>query len=70
MNTIDFTPKAAGTFYTIAELNALFTAIAAVLADKIDLRGDTLVGDLVLVDSSIINVPEPEAPGDLLRTPA
>lgn len=65
--TFTYTPKTVSEYYTVAELNALFTAIKAVVDAKLDARGDTVEADLLCVDSSIINVPEPAAAGDLLR---
>lgn len=66
MNTIEFEEKPDGTFYTLAELNALFESIKTVLDGKIDVRGTTLLGDLILLDGSIINVPEAVEAGDIV----
>lgn len=48
--TITFTPRNDGEFFTLAEINALFTALAAVINDKIDL--DAEVAQDVVTDPS------------------
>lgn len=65
--TITYTAKADSHFFSISELNALFTQIKTVLDAKLDVRGDVVEADLRCVDTTIINVPPPVAVGDLLR---
>lgn len=69
MRTVDHTDYLDTTYLTIAELNALFTAIAVVVDGKLDIRGDTLHATIVAAAGgvSILNVPAPVATGDLLR---
>ncbi len=65
--TVAYTPLTDAQYLTLTQINALFTNIATVLNAKLDVRGDTVGATLVCVDSSIINVPEPVATGDLER---
>lgn len=65
MNTFTFTPRPTDRHYTVAELNALFAAIAAALGGKVDVRGDTLTSDLRIV-GSVINVPIATQAGDIV----
>lgn len=65
MNTITYVQKPDGSFFSIEELNALFTSIATVLNNKIDRRGTVMQADLKLI-GSILNVPVPEASGDIV----
>lgn len=59
-STIVFTPKGDGASYTVADINALFAAIAAVINAKADLdASSTLTSDWNINDRSFINV----APG-------
>lgn len=67
--TITYVEKAGNAFFTISELNDFFTQLATVINGKLDRRGDTLLGDVLTVNSSIINVPPPEEAGDLERNP-
>lgn len=67
--TVTYTAKGENYYFTLAEINALFTAIAAVVDGKLDVRGDTVGANIRGVGCSIINVPEPAAAGDLLRNP-
>lgn len=65
--TITYTVKGTDYYFTLAEINALFAQIKTVVDGKLDVRGDTVGADIRGVGCSIINVPEPEATGDLLR---
>lgn len=65
--TFTFTEKPDGSYYTLAEINAVFTAIKAVVDAKLDVRGDTLGATIIGDSITILNVPEPEDVGDLLR---
>ena len=65
--TITYTEKDSDYCFTIAELNTLFAHIKTVVDGKLDVRGDTVGANILGVDVAIINVPEPEVAGDLLR---
>lgn len=43
--TIEFEEKVDGEYYTLAELNALFTQIATVVNSKLDIDSAVLTGD-------------------------
>lgn len=63
--TITFTPKNGDRFYTIAEINALFTAIAAVLNQKLDQRTPASTADTYVNGQRIINLAPAEDPADV-----
>lgn len=63
--TITTAPKDAGVF-TLTEINDLFTEIATVLNNKIDLSGGTTSSDLDCGVKQVINVPDPVADSDLV----
>lgn len=65
--TIEYTEKANDYFITIAEINALFAAIKVAVDGKMDRRGFTALGTINTVGTTILNVPEPTAAGDLER---
>ncbi len=70
--TISYTKKAGNAFFTIDELNTLFTQIEIVLAQKMDRRGFTLAADLQFYDKGgIINMPpvDTTTPGILEVSP-
>lgn len=66
MNTVVWTPEGEDNFFTAAFLNAYFASVATVLNGKLDVRGDTLGGDLLLSSGSIINVPPAVEVGDII----
>lgn len=56
-NTIAFVAKPAGAYYTIAEINAFFEDVAAVLNAKVDVDQPSVLGlPLNLGDVAVINV--------------
>lgn len=55
MNTITFTARTNIQHFTVAELNTLFNQIKTVLDAKLDVRGDTVEGDLRLVNAGVLN---------------
>lgn len=65
-NTISFTPKSDDAYFTVAEVNAMFASIKALLDAKLDVRGTTILGDILVRSGSVINIPVPAASGDLL----
>lgn len=66
--TIVYTDRADSYFITLVQINALFAAIETVLNGKMDVRGFTALDNIIGVNTSIINVPEPAEAGDLERT--
>lgn len=66
MNTVTWEPLGEDNFLTVAFLNAYFASVATVLNGKLDVRGDTLEGDLLLSSGSIINVPPAVEVGDIV----
>ncbi len=65
--TITYVERGTDYYFTLSEINALFTQVATVLNAKLDVRGDTVGADIRGVNVTIINVPEPETSGDLER---
>lgn len=68
MNTISFTQRPDGSFFSIDEINALLVNIKSVLDAKIDRRGIIMLGDLKIRDGGIINVPVAINSGDVVGT--
>lgn len=67
MLTITFTPKPSNGFYTLAEINALFTHLEEVLSGKLATDTTILNADLLFIDGGgIVNLANPVAAGDLL----
>lgn len=64
---ITYTLRGTNYYFTLEEINALFSQVKAVVDGKLDIRGDTVEGTLRCVNTSVINVPAPESAGDLLR---
>lgn len=68
MNTISFTQRPDGSFFSIDEINAILVSIKAVLDAKIDRRGVVMLADLKIRDGGIINVPLATSSGDAVGT--
>jgi hypothetical protein len=65
--TFSFTPKSPDSYYTVSELNVLFSTIKSYIDSKLDVRGDTLQADLSGADIRVLNVAPPLESDDPLR---
>jgi len=67
-NTFDYTPKPEGSFWSLAELNLLFTTLRELIEGKLDRRGGVLKSNLRFVaGGGIINLPDPgTSPGEVI----
>ncbi len=66
-STIEFTQRASGTFFTIAEINQLFADIATVLNQKLDVRTPAMTANLQANGQRVINVADAVDPDDLIN---
>lgn len=65
-STISYDPIPEDSAVTATRINQLFAAVAVVLNNKLDVRGDTIESDLQVANGSIINVPPAAEAGDLI----
>lgn len=62
--TFTYIPKSGESYFTVDQLNALFTSIKAIIDKKLDVRGSVMESNLQLVNGTVINLTPAESAGD------